>query len=78
MGNIFSGCGAVELISSLLGVNQGLIPPAINCDTVDPACEVDLVVNRPRATNNLTFVNTNLTRHGQAAAVVIRAESLAG
>ena len=73
VGNIVSGCGAVELISSLIGVNQGLIPPAINCPDYDPACApLDLVTGRPRATDNPTFVNTNLTRLGQAAAVVVR------
>ena len=36
-GNIVSGCGAVELIASLLGVNRGLIPPTLNCDEPDPA-----------------------------------------
>ena len=38
MGNIVSGCGAVELIASLLGVNRGLIPATLNCDEPDPAC----------------------------------------
>ena len=75
MGNCVSGCGAVELLSSLIGVNQGLIPPTINCDNPDPLCGLDIVRNGPRATDNLTFVNTNLTRHGQAAALVIRGES---
>lgn len=72
-GNLVSGCGAVELIASLLGVNQGLIPAALNCHDVDPACgEIDLVMGSPRPTDNLTFVNTNLTRHGQAAALIVR------
>ena len=48
MGNLVSGCGAVELIASLLGVNRGLIPPTLNCDELDPACgELDLVTGRP-------------------------------
>ena len=77
VGNIVSGCGAVEALSSLIGLNRGQIPPTINCDDPDPACRLDLVRSMPRATGNLTFVNTNLTRHGQAAALVVRASSLA-
>lgn len=77
MGNSVSGCGAIELISSLAGVNRGAIPPAINCDEVDPACRVDLVRGAPRATTNPIFVNTNLTRHGQAAALVVRGNPVA-
>jgi 3-oxoacyl-[acyl-carrier-protein] synthase II len=72
MGTLASGAGAVELIGSLLGVNRGLIPPALNCDDPDPACNLDMVHGEPRPTRNLTFVNTNITGNGQAAAVVIR------
>ena len=36
MGNLASGCGAVELIASLIGVNRGKIPPILNCDEPDP------------------------------------------
>ena len=72
-GNIVSGCGAVELIASLIGVNQGLIPPTLNCDDYDPACApLDLVTGSPRSTDNPLFLNTNLTRHGQAATVIVR------
>jgi 3-oxoacyl-[acyl-carrier-protein] synthase II len=73
MGNLVSGCGAVELIASLLGVNQGLIPATLNCDEPDPAIgKIDLVTGSPRPTDNVTFLNTNVTRHGQAAAVIVR------
>jgi 3-oxoacyl-[acyl-carrier-protein] synthase II len=72
LGNSVSGCGAVELIGSLLGVNRALIPPVLNCDEPDPACALDLVRGSPRGTSNPTFVKCNVTRHGQAAAVVVR------
>ena len=55
------GCGAVELIASLIGVNRGKIPPILNCDEPDPEIELDLVLGSPRPTANPTFVNTNLT-----------------
>jgi 3-oxoacyl-[acyl-carrier-protein] synthase II len=74
MGNLVSGCGGVELILSLLAVNRGLIPPTLNCDDPDPACNLDIVRGSPRPSANRTFLNTNLTRHGQAAAVVVRGE----
>jgi 3-oxoacyl-[acyl-carrier-protein] synthase II len=78
LGNIVSGCGAVELLASLISLNLGAIPPVLNCDEPDLACRLDIVRNSPRATDNLTFANTNLTRHGQAAALVVRAHPLAG
>ena len=72
MGNLAAGSGSVELIASLTAVNQGKIPAILNCDNPDPECDLDLVLKSPRSTRNLTFVNTNLTTHGQAAALVIR------
>jgi 3-oxoacyl-[acyl-carrier-protein] synthase II len=71
MGNLVSGCGAVEAISSLIGVNRGRIPAVLNCDAPDQEMELDLVVRSPRHTRNPLFVNTNLTPNGQAAAIVI-------
>ena len=73
-GNLVSGCGSVDLIASLLGVQHGLIPPILNCEELDPACEIDAVIGEPRPTSNPIFVNVNLTRHGQASAVVVKAE----
>ena len=72
MGNIVSGCGAVELICSLIAVNRGRIPAILNCDQPEPDLELDLVLKSPRPTRNPAFVNTNLTPNGQAAALVIR------
>ena len=72
VGSIVSGCGAVELIGSLIGVNRGMIPQVLNCDEPDPACGLDLVRERPRPMRNATFVNTNITANGQAAALVVR------
>jgi 3-oxoacyl-[acyl-carrier-protein] synthase II len=75
-GNLVSGCGAVELVGSLLGVGHGLIPPVLNCEHPDPACDLDLVTRGPRRIENPVFLKTNLTRHGQAAALVVEGHRL--
>jgi 3-oxoacyl-[acyl-carrier-protein] synthase II len=72
MGNLAAGSGGVELAASLVAVNRGRIPPVLNCDHPDPACELDLVLGTPRATANPTFVTLNFTPLGQAAALVVR------
>jgi 3-oxoacyl-[acyl-carrier-protein] synthase II len=78
MGNLVSGCGVVEAIGSLLGVNAGWIPSVLHCDEQDPECGLDLVLGNSRPTDNPIFVNTNLTRNGQAAALVIRGQRTSG
>jgi 3-oxoacyl-[acyl-carrier-protein] synthase II len=77
LGNMVSGSGAVELIASLLGVNRGFIPATLNCDDPDPSCDLDVVRGAPRPTENPVFLKTNLTRHGQAAALLIRGNPFA-
>ena len=72
LGNLVSGAGAVELIASLSAVNRGKIPPILNCEQPDPECELDLIVKSPRPSRNPTFVKTNVTPLGQAAALVVR------
>jgi 3-oxoacyl-[acyl-carrier-protein] synthase II len=71
-GNVASGCGAVELICSLIAVNRGKIPAILNCEQPEPELQLDLVLKLPRPTYNPCFVKTNLTPNGQAAALVIR------
>jgi 3-oxoacyl-[acyl-carrier-protein] synthase II len=72
IGNLVSGAGAVELICSLVGANRGRVPAVLNCDLPDPEMEIDLVLKLPRELKGPVFVNTSLTPHGQAAAVVVR------
>ncbi len=72
IGNLASGAGSVELLGSLIGVNRGLIPATLNCDTPDPAILLDIVRQSPRPTSNPTFIKTSLTRLGQAAALVVQ------
>jgi 3-oxoacyl-[acyl-carrier-protein] synthase II len=72
MGNLASGCGAVDMMVSLIGVNRGKVPQILNCEELDPEMELDVVQNAPRESENSIFVTTNLTPNGQAAALVIR------
>ena len=72
MGTLASGCGSVELIGSLIGVNRGLIPATLNCDQPDPLCDLDVVHGEARPSRSPIFVNTNITPNGQAAALVVR------
>ncbi len=76
MGNTVSGCGAIELVASLLSVQRGWIPATVNCDDPDPSLELDVVRGSTRPTSNPIFLKTTLTRHGQAAALVVQAHPL--
>ncbi|MCL2305663.1 MAG: beta-ketoacyl-[acyl-carrier-protein] synthase family protein, partial [Planctomycetaceae bacterium] len=49
-GSLGSGAGAVELVGSLLGLQQGLIPPTKNCEQIAPDCPVNVVQHKPQPT----------------------------
>jgi 3-oxoacyl-[acyl-carrier-protein] synthase II len=72
MGNTVSGAGGVELIASLIGANREYIPAILNCDQPECGADIDLVLKSARPSRNPTFVTTNLTPIGQAAALVVR------
>ena len=71
MGNLGGGSGMVEMIGSLLAVNDGQLFPTANCDSLDPACPINLVTQPGTAAGD-TFINLNVTPQGQASSVVIR------
>jgi 3-oxoacyl-[acyl-carrier-protein] synthase II len=66
IGHMWAGAGAVEAISCLLTINEGIIPPTINYETPDPECDLDYVPNVARKakvkialSNSFGFGSTN-------------------
>jgi 3-oxoacyl-[acyl-carrier-protein] synthase II len=47
-GHALGASGAIVIAASLLALNEGFLPPTINLDTPDPACDLDYVPNEAR------------------------------
>jgi len=45
-GNMLGACGAVDLITTLLAIENNLIPPTINYTDPDPECDLDYCPNK--------------------------------
>ncbi|MBK97013.1 MAG: 3-oxoacyl-ACP synthase [Planctomycetaceae bacterium] len=70
-GNMGAGSGAVELISSLLAMNNGTLFPTLNYETPDPDCDIN-IINTAGCDAGDSFINLSVTPQGQASAVVIK------
>jgi len=49
LGHAQGAASAIEAVGCLLAIRDGLIPPVANVEACDPACDVDLVLDAPRA-----------------------------
>ena len=48
MGHCFGAAGAIEAMMCALALRDGVLPPTINYDQPDPACDLDYVPNEAR------------------------------
>lgn len=48
LGHSYAAAGVLDTITSLLSLRDGLIPPTINCEELDPSYELNLVGNKAR------------------------------
>ena len=47
-GHLLGAAGAVEAIASILAMEHGRVPPTINFETPDPACDLNYTFNEPQ------------------------------
>jgi 3-oxoacyl-[acyl-carrier-protein] synthase II len=75
-GASFAADGILQVISSCLILEHGLIPPILNLETPDPACDLDYVVDKPRrARVNHILTNTRALGGSNAALILGRIDS---
>ena len=71
-GHAMGGAGAIEAIFCACAMRDGVIPPTMNYETADPACDLDYVPNAPRAAELNTVMSNSFGLGGQNACLVLR------
>jgi 3-oxoacyl-[acyl-carrier-protein] synthase II len=74
-GHMFAASGALEAAMSVLSIERSLIPPTINYDTPDPACDLDYVPNVAREQRVDVVLSNSFGFGGQNACLVLQRSS---
>ena len=72
-GHLAGGAGALEAAVCVQALRTGIIPPTINLETPDPACDLDYVPNRARRADVDIAISNSFGFGGHNAALVLRA-----
>lgn len=72
MGHLLGAAGSVELIICTLVIQNGVIPPTINYETPDSACDLDYVPNQAREKKVDVALSNSLGFGGHNATLIVK------
>ena len=71
-GHCLGAAGAIEAIFTTLAVKEGVLPPTINYESPDPACDLDYIPNESRQVDISVGVSNSFGFGGHNACIVVR------
>jgi 3-oxoacyl-[acyl-carrier-protein] synthase II len=71
-GHCLGAAGAVEAIFSTLAIRDGKLPPTINQEVADPACDLDYIANESRDADVRVAVSNSFGFGGHNASIVLK------
>ncbi|MDR4480069.1 MAG: beta-ketoacyl-ACP synthase II [Nitrospira sp.] len=71
-GHLLGAAGGIEAVFSILALHHGMLPPTINLDRPDPACDLDYVPNTARPANPQVVLSNSFGFGGVNACLLFR------
>lgn len=71
-GHMLGAAGAVEAIASVLALKNGIVPPTINLDEVEPECDLNYTPNIPVKADLTVAMSDSLGFGGHNGCIVFR------
>jgi 3-oxoacyl-[acyl-carrier-protein] synthase II len=71
LGHLLGASGGVELILTILALRDSVVPPTINLDTPDPACDLDYTPNEPRKRKLSSAMSNSFGFGGHNASILV-------
>jgi 3-oxoacyl-[acyl-carrier-protein] synthase II len=71
LGHLIGAAGPVELITGILAIRRGVLPPTINYEFPDPECDLDYIPNEARETRVRHVLSNSFGFGGQNIALIV-------
>jgi len=71
-GHLLGAAGGIEAVFSILALHHGILPPTINLDHPDPACDLDYVPNTARSVQTEVVLSNSFGFGGVNACLLFR------
>lgn len=71
LGHLLGASGGVELVLSVLALRDNVVPPTINLDHPDPACDLDYTPHHPRERRLDAAMSNSFGFGGHNASVIV-------
>jgi 3-oxoacyl-[acyl-carrier-protein] synthase II len=72
MGHMLGASGAVEVIASLIAMQDGFLPPTVHLEKSDPSCDLDYTPRESREKKIETAVSISMGFGGHIATIALR------
>lgn len=71
-GHMMGVGGIIEVIACVKAIENGILPPTLNCITPDPQCDLDFITDGPRKADIKAAMSNALGFGGQNSSIIVR------